>query len=249
MHRRRLSIRLGDYRRCLLAATATLENPVALVTVTGPGWDELENSPDAIREWNRTAAARWARLDRAAKSRLRKHGVRVTPLFRIAQRQTRGVDHVHLGLDDDQAAVERYVSVLSELAPRYGFGFIDNPYRERHPRGPDGRPNRSKPKRDMVFREPAIVGRYLVRYLSESNQLQAMLDAGDYSFRPMWISPTLTDRSKVTCRRLRRLRHAWFVVQARAQGSIPSYPAWWHDFTERAAVLALLRPELQPQGP
>lgn len=249
MLRRNLSIRLGDYRRCLLSATALLEDPVALLTVTGPGWDELERDPAAIREWNRTAAKRWGRLDRAAKSRLRKQGYRATPLFRIAQRQPRGVDHLHIGLEHDQAAVQAYAAALKELAPRYGFGYIDDPYRPRHPRGADGRPDRSKPKRDMVFRDPAVVGRYLVRYLSESNQLSAMLEAADYSFRPMWISPVLTQRSKVTCRRLRRLRHAWFVLEARSQGSRPTLPTWWADLSERMTVLSLLRPQLQPQGP
>jgi hypothetical protein len=172
-------------------------------------------------------------------------------MFRIAQRQTRGVDHLHFGLDaPDQATIanRRYVAILKELSPRYGFGFVDDPYLETHPKR-HGKPDTSLPKRDRIFREPAIAGRYLVRYLSESSQLGAMLEAGDHSFRPIWISPALSARSKVTCRRLRRLRHAWFVIQAHKQGSRPTLPTWWADFSERATVLNLLRPELTALGP
>lgn len=231
---RALSLRIGDYRRVLLAAFDCLEHPVALVTITqGADFD------------NRTVATRWRRLDRRVKNRMRREGHRVAPLARIAQRQRRGADHLHIpcrAAPGDRAPLQRYVELLREHGPAYGFGHVDDPYFRRHPRGRDGRPNRALPKRDMVFREPAVAARYLCGYLTESDQLSAMISTGDHSWRPLWVSPELTRVSGVTCRRLRRVRHAHFVRRALDQGSRPRLPVWWGDLRERTAILLLLRP-------
>ncbi len=229
-----------------MAALEVVDDPVALLTITGPGWDELQRDPSAIKEWNRTAAERFRRLDRTAKSRLRVRGLKVRPLARIAQRQRRGVDHLHIALADargNEEANRAYHAALLELAPRFGFGFSDDPYRKVHPKLPNGRPNRSRPKRDRIFEDPAVAGRYLSRYLADdSGQLAAMLEQGDHSFRPLWVAPELTQASGVNCRRLRRVRHAHFVLAAVAQGSRPSLPIWWRDLGERMAVIRLVRP-------
>jgi hypothetical protein len=240
MHQRSrgLSLRVGDYRRVLLAALEPIAHPVALLTVTPPGHDALPPDAQAFRLWNRSAAQRWARLDRRAKGRLRREGLRVRPLARIAQRQRRGLDHLHVVLratELDRHATQRYVEHLRDLAPSYGFGFIDNPYH--HRRGKDGK------ARNMVYESPAIAGRYLCGYLTDSDQLTAMLTAGDHSFRPLWVHHELTQASGVNCRRLRRVRHAWYVTAAIAQGSRPTLPVWWTEIRERAAVLRLLRHE------
>lgn len=232
-----VSLRLGDYRRTLLAALDLVTFPVALATITGPGWDALDNDPASIRRWNATAARRWAKLDRRAKSRLRRDGLRVRPLARVAQRQLRGVDHLHLVLaietPEERHALRVYIGYLKELAPEHGFGFVDDPTRRR--RTPKGE------HRDMVFESPGIAGRYLCRYLSESSQLEAMVRAGDHSFRALWVSPELTQASGVNCRRLRRVRHAWHVVRALEQGSRPTLPVWWSSLAERTAVIRLVR--------
>jgi hypothetical protein len=93
-----------------------------------------------------------------------------------------------------------------------------------------------------VFESAAIAGRYLCRYLTESNQLASMIEAGDHGFRALWVAPDLTQASGVNVRRLRRVRHAYFVVKALEQGSRPTLPVWWGDLRERVAVKALLRP-------
>lgn len=243
---RRLSLRLGDYRRVLLAALEVVEFPAALITVTPPGHAALAPDDVAFRFWNRGAARGWGRLDRRVKGRLRRQGLRVRPMARVAQRQGRGLDHLHLVVacehDSDRAAIRAYVAHLKELAPEHGFGFVDDPFLARHPKGRDGRPNRALPKRTRVFESAAVAGRYLCRYLTESDQLAAMVSAGDHSFRALWVSPELTRVSGVTCRRLRRVRHAYFVRQALDQGSRPTLPVWWADLRERGWILHLLRP-------
>lgn len=240
---RHLSLRLGDYRRVLLAALDHVPYPVALVTVTPPGVDYFTTT--GYLEWNRTAAVRWKKLDRRVKSRLRRKGLRLRPLARIAQRQRRGLDHLHLVVAlehrEDRIALELYVRYLKELAGEYGFGFVDDPFHKRRGKGGE--------RRDMVFQAASVSGRYLCRYLSESDQLAALVEGRDHSFRPMWVAHELTQLSGVNCRRLRRVRHAYFVRRALDQGSRPTLPVWWRNHRERLAVLRLLRPSIVPAGP
>jgi hypothetical protein len=222
----------------LLAALGMVEYPVALVTITPPGNAVLTPGAEVYAFWNRGSAPAWARLDRRVKGRLRRRGLRVRPLARVAQRQRRGLDHLHLVLaletDADRAGVAAYVALLKELAPEHGFGFVDDPFHKRRGKGGE--------LRDMVFASAAIAGRYLCRYLAESEQLASMLLAGDHSFRALWVAPSLTQASGVNVRRLRRVRHAYFVVKALDQGSRPTLPAWWGDLRERGWILHLLRP-------
>jgi hypothetical protein len=139
----------------------------------------------------------------------------------------------------DRRALQRYVELLKARSHEYGFGFIDDPLKPR--RAANGE------LRTMVYESAAVAARYLCGYLTESDQLAAMVAAGDHSFRPLWVSPVLTQASGVNCRRLRRVRHAWFVSTALAQGSRPSLPVWWADLMERASVLRLVR--LEDRGP
>lgn len=246
----RLSLRLGDYRRVLLCAFDLVDHPVALVTITGPGYDAIaRDDQSAARRWNLSAAWRWRRLDRRCKARLRASGLKLRPMARIAQRQARGVDHLHLVLacEDpfDKLSIQHYVSHLKELAPGYNFGLVDDPFHMRHPKLPSGKPNRALPKQNMVYQSAQIAGRYLTRYLTGS-QLETMVREGDHSFRPLWVAPSLTQASGVNCRRLRRVRHCWHVMRAEDQGSRPRLPVWWKSISERVAVKRLV--VYQPQA-
>jgi len=214
-----------------------VDHSVALITVTPPGDAEL--TAEHYGEWNKSAAKRWAKFDRWAKGKLRREGHRVRPIVRIAQRQRRGLDHLHLVVRNehfgDRAAIARYVELLKERHLEYGFGYVDDPFKYR-------RSLKTGKPQNMVFEDARIAGRYLVgRYLIESPQLAALLD-GDHSFRALWVAPELTKRSGCTVRRLRRVRHAYHVCAALDQGSRPTLPIWWGNIGERRWVLTLLRP-------
>jgi hypothetical protein len=231
-------LRLGDYRRVLLSALDLQATPVALVTITPPGDDALPPDAAAYSLWNRTAARKWKRLDARCKGRMRRAG-QPTPvlLARVAQRQKRGLDHLHMvfrcdGLTD-RRAIAIYVGHLKELHREYVFGFVDDPFKKRGDTG-----------RTMVFEDAAIAGRYLTRYLTESPQLVSLLDARDASFRPLWVTPKLTMLSKVTMTRLRRVRHGYHVFGSLEQGSRPRLPVWWSDLSERIIIRSLLSPRV-----
>jgi hypothetical protein len=135
----------------------------------------------------------------------------------------------------DRVALQAYVAHLRELHPLYRFGFVDDPFRRRRAR--DGR------LRTMVFDQAGVAARYLCRYLTESNQLASMLQAGDHSFRAIWVAPSLTQASGVSMRRLRRVRHAYWVLRAIHENrSRPTLPVWWGDLREKTEILRLLRP-------
>jgi len=85
---------------------------------------------------------------------------------------------------DARERIGRYVELYREHREEYGFGYIDDPLRERHPKLRNGRPDVSKPKRDMVFGSPARAGSYVGHYVS-GGQLARYLNATDRSWRPM----------------------------------------------------------------
>lgn len=238
MHSHRLSLRLGDYRRVLISALEALARPVALITITAPGdewgWDDHRRA-----SWNRSFSRRWKRLDSRAKGRCRRGGHRLRLVARVAQRQRRGLDHLHLVVvcetPADRAAIAAYVHELKQLGSEYAFGFVDDPFHLRRHKT-TGKPY------NMVYDESARAAYYLTRYLSESSQIVQLINAPDASLRPLWVAHELTQASGVNCRRLRRVRHAYWVVRAIKQGSRPTVPVWWSDLMERHRVISLLGP-------
>lgn len=231
-----------------MSALERVEGPVALITYTAPGenfHDVPARNATWQREWNRSMPGRRKRLHAAITNALERSGHQRLPVLAwVVQRQARGLDHMHLivscATESERAAVRAYVIEYRRLTERdwsvsggdrYGFGFIDDPFLERGPK-----------KRKMIFGEASRAGHYLCRYLFESAQLVARASDAATSGRVLWVSPALMRMSGVTMARLRRVRHAWWVVRALRQGSYPTMPKWWGNMRERRAVIALLQP-------
>jgi hypothetical protein len=117
--------------------------------------------------------------------------------------QRRGVGHLHVVVALPGARVVG--DVLRDLAPAYGFGFVDDGSRSRRRGGGGG----------------GVAG-YLVGYLNGSKvpaTVEAVV-AGIVPHRSWYLASWLTMASGVTMRTLRRVRRWW----AAAVGLLPSAP-------------------------
>lgn len=79
--------------------------------------------------FNAAASANFRRLHRAVLHRLRRSRHELWLLARVWEFHRRGLLHVHpvvgYATAEQRAAADAYCRHLSELAPRYGFGFVD----------------------------------------------------------------------------------------------------------------------------
>lgn len=226
---------MGDVARVIRESLrGVVRGRVALGTVTAPGgtFDTAEAAA-----WNLGAAREWRRLrDRIKREMMRRHGLRPpVVLVRVAQRQGRGLDHLHicwwlLGREHEER-IRAWIAIYREYAGEYGFGFVDDPFHER--RGKSGR------LQTMVFERPEVAGIYLGNYLG-GGQLERLMAAEDRSWSPVWISPALRARSGWSLERCRWIRQAWHIAHG-SWSSVtwygsPRYPKWYEDDDLRAWV-------------
>jgi hypothetical protein len=206
LSRRNRRLYAGDVARVIRESLRGVSRgSVALATVTAPGgtFGTVEAAA-----WNGEAARNWRRLrDRIKREMMRRYGLRPPVLLvRVAQRQSRGLDHLHLCFwlltPDHRRRITLWVQLYREYREAYGFGYVDDPFHVR--RLKNGRMS------DMVFRDPATAGFYLGNYLG-SGQLERYIAAEDTSWSPVWISPALQHRTGWSLRRCHQLRQAWHL--------------------------------------
>jgi hypothetical protein len=195
-----------DRKRVISSA---LRGDLRLVTLTAPGAEVLPWAcPIAHRHdgrngckvdrveadaWNASVVNRERRLRRAVLGRLRRRGFSRVVAAKVWEPQGRGVAHAHYAVG--LAAHRPFVAALKELAPRYGFGFVD-----------DGRGHRGG----------GGVGGYLGGYLGSGGKVEAVAAAvedGVIPHRSWWVSPELTRYTGVTMRSLRLVRKVWAHLQ------------------------------------
>lgn len=211
------SLWLGDWRRVLVENGAAASSKVELCVVTAPGadgglpWDESHCShppdvkcsgtigcrvvPHLAEAWNVTAPARWSSLHRAAATRVRRRVGSFQTAYQAWEPQQRGVLHQNVvlacGTAREMRAAWLYRQFLAELAPRYGFGFVDR-------------------KRNV--KESLHAARYLSKYLSEGTGKMGIGDLaarGDAPRSIARVNRELTQRTGATIRACRRRRVIW----------------------------------------
>jgi hypothetical protein len=87
-------------------------------------------TPKLAKAFNQRAGGCWSELHRAAKVRAdRATGFKGTLAARVWEKQKRGLAHLHGVISVESPAqirwAEVYVTALREMAPSYGFGFVD----------------------------------------------------------------------------------------------------------------------------
>jgi hypothetical protein len=129
----------------------------------------------------------WAALGQ----RLRRRGLKRLVVGYVWEPQKRGVGHLHVVVA--LAGISVVAGMLQDLAPAYGFGFVDDGSRSRR-RGGGGN-----------------VAGYLVGYLN-GGKVAATVEAierCELPARSWYVASWLTQLSRVTMRALRRGRRLW----------------------------------------
>lgn len=172
--------------------------------------------PEAATAFNRRAGGWWSELHRAAKTRAdRETAHKGRLLVRVWEKQARGLAHVH-GVIGVGGAIEirwadAYVGALREMAPSYGFGFVDGWRRI-------GR----------RFRPGAQAAAYLSSYFVRGSGRKASITerAGDLPRVVVFVSRELTARTGCTMRSLRIARRLWVLREGLADPPNVSLREW-----------------------
>jgi hypothetical protein len=202
----------------LTANGAAASEEVELIVVTPPGadllpWDrskcthgaELRCSgklgcqvlASALEAFNLAAPANWSALNRCAAARVRRRFGCFRMAFRVWEPQHRGALHMNVVVPAhtprERASAAAYRHELAELAPRYGFGFVD---------------------RKRAVRASLHAARYLAKYLSEEGSKMGIGDLvarGDCPVVIARVSPLLTRKTGCTMRS-RRCERGLFLL-------------------------------------
>jgi hypothetical protein len=169
--------------------------------------------PEMAAAFNKNAGRWWSELHRAAKVRAdRATAHKGKLLARVWERQKRGLAHVHgvisVQSPTEQAWAKAYVTALREMAPRYGFGFVDGWH-----------------KIGRRFWPGDQAGAYLSSYFAGGRgRKMAITDnvlAGDLPRLVVFVSRDLTSRTGCTMRSLRMARRLWA-----AREGMGEFPHW-----------------------
>jgi hypothetical protein len=216
----------GDTRRKLFAnLDAYPGTDVVLGTVTAPGqdvlpWDREHCSVlgehrcsgalgcridrERAAAWNKEAPAKWRDLHRAAYQRCQRAKLKPWLLVRPWEMQHRGALHVHpvlaYGTARERHAARTYMRHLAELAPHYGFGYVDR-------------------KLEVMSKRAAAayLSAYFVTGKNEKLSLQHSVTTHHMPRSIVYVSTRLTMKSGITMRELRFRRYVWRVAPSWVQ--------------------------------
>jgi hypothetical protein len=165
--------------------------------------------PVVAEAFNRKAGKWWSELHRAAKTRAdRETGQKGKLLARVWEKQARGLAHLHgvLSVESpgDVAWAKAYLTALREMAPRYGFGFVDG-----------------WEKVGRRFWPGVQAAAYLSSYFAGGRGRKMAITknvlAGDLPRLVVFVGRDLTSQSGCTMRSLRNARRLWASRQGLAE--------------------------------
>jgi hypothetical protein len=182
--------------------------------------------PTVAAAFNRNAGNWWSELHRAAKTRAdRAIGFKGHLAARVWEKQKRGLAHLHgivgVGTPTERAWAEVYVRALTEMAPQYGFGFVDGwdkIGRKFHPGG----------------EAAAYLSSYFVRGKSRKAAITETVLSPDLPRLIVFIGRDLTKTTGCTMRNLRNARRLW----ASRQGLIEKPDLGYREWLAAAAMLS-----------
>lgn len=211
----------GDARVVAVAASEHIGTRAALITVTAPGDDVLGalmrehglRRREVIALWNHTARVRWRALHRIAMRAARTMALRIGCTFRVLFRsweyQRRGILHTHVVADAEShgqyECAEKYLEVLHDRGPDFGFGFILGGGRDDDPR--EGWPP------PLRLADGPGAARYVCKYVASTGAgKDSMVTVAQRTAQRgsvLYVSRTLTGLSGATMTSLRSRRRVW----------------------------------------
>ena len=174
--------------------------------------------PEVAKAFNRMAGKWWSELHRAAKTRAdRATGQKGKIAARVWEKQKRGLAHLHGVLavtsPDELRWAQTYMTALQEMAPRYGFGFVDG-----------------WEKISRRFWPGDQAGAYLSNYFVRGRGGKApitenVLD-GDLPRLVVFVGRHLTSQTGCTMRNLRGARRLWASREGLIEPPAFEYAEW-----------------------
>ena len=191
-------------------------------------------SPDAAEAFNNIAGKWWSQLHRAAKLRVdRCSGHRGKLPTRVWEKQRRGLVHVHgvlsVATPTECAWSRAYVTALREMAPRYGFGFVDGWHKIGRKFWPG-------------TQAAGYLSSYFVRGRGRKADITKTVKAGDMPRLVVFVSRDLTMQTGCTMRALRNARRLWAAREGFIEAPRLTYEMW-------LAAAAMLQRSDWPHSP
>jgi hypothetical protein len=157
--------------------------------------------PATAEAFNRKAGKWWSELHRAAKTRAdRSTGRKGKLAARVWEKQARGLAHLHgvlaVEAPADVAWAKAYLTALREMAPRYGFGFVDGWEKVGRKYWPGDQAG-------------AYLSSYFVRGRGRKAPITENVMADDLPRVVVFVGRDLTARTGCTMRSLRNARRLW----------------------------------------
>lgn len=187
-------------------------------------------APEVAAAFNAMAGKWWSELHRAAKTRAdRACGFKGKLAARVWEKQRRGLAHLHGVISVESPAhvrwAEAYVTALREMAPRYGFGFVDGWHKVGRRFWPG-------------VQAAAYLSSYFAGVRGRKMVISETVLAPDLPRLVVFVSRDLTMTSGCTMRSLRMARRLWSARELMAPWPQLRYPEWL-----AAAAMLTLRKE------
>ena len=191
-------------------------------------------APDVAAAFNLQAGKWWSELHRAAKVRAdRATGFKGKIAARVWEKQKRGLAHLHgvVSVESPEHVrwAEAYISALREMAPRYGFGFVDG-----------------WQKVGRKFWPGVQAAAYLSSYFAGGRGRKMTITenvlAGDLPRLVVFVGRDLTRRTGCTMRSLRHSRRLWASRRGLIEPPTVTLEEW-------LAAAAMLQGRRRPDAP
>jgi hypothetical protein len=175
-------------------------------------------APELAQAFNRRAGQWWSQLHRAAKTRAdRETGLKGKLAARVWEKQKRGLAHVHGVVSVESAAhvrwAEAYITGLRELAPRYGFGYVDGWHKVGRRFWPG-------------VQAAAYLSSYFAGGCGKKMAITENVMAGDLPRLVVFVNRDLTTSTGCTMRNLRLARKLWASRQGLTEPPRVSLQEW-----------------------